>query len=437
MMRRVLVLLLFLFAAATGLQAAEPIIRVEILTQPPIVPGQQVQIQVDVLAPNFFLSPPKFPLFDLPNAVVTLPDERAVNLTETINGESYAGVRRDYIVTPQIAGDFILPPASITFTYAAVPGQPGTAGAVTLPPEKFTVAGAPAGATAAAQKVTVAQDLDRDPRSLKSGDTLVRTLTVTAQGMQAMMIPVPDFTAPDGVRLYPHDPVLTDKLDQAQGTIGGERIDRVTYAFETAGDYQLPAIEIAWYDPATQKREVARAPEIDVSVEAAAGFTPAIKPPEVGQEAAPKGAHLWQALPWIASGLAGLVLLTWLVSWLVAHMRAWRQARRLSYEQSEACSFQHFSAACREGASDRVYGALQSWAGRAKTAPLGDWLRGSGDGAALAEYEKLERALFAPQPEAGSYDAAKLLAGIADARRKWLDRRAAVAAPAALPPLNP
>lgn len=431
MTRRLFLLLLFLLAMTTGLPAGEPLLRVEIVTKPPIVPGQQVQIQVYVLAPNFFLSPPKFPLFDLPNAVVTLPDERAVNLTETINGESYAGIRRSYVVTLQTAGDFTLPPAAIPFTYAAVPGQPGVQASVTLPPEKFTVGGAPAGGGAAAQKVTVTQDLDGDPKTLKAGDTLVRTITVTAQGMQAMMIPVPDFTAPAGVRLYPHDPVLTDKLDQAQGAIGGTRIDRVTYGFEKAGTYTLPAIEIAWYDPGTQKNEVAQAPEIAVTVAAAAGFTPAIKPPEI-VEPEPREPVNVRLLAGVAAGLVGLVLLAWLVVRLWRALAAWRQARRIRYQQSEAYSFRQFSTACRSGEAPAVYAALQSWAGRAKVAPLREWLKGD---AVLADYEGLEARLFAGA--SGSCDVPRLLAGITEARRHWLDQQTAVSMPAALPPLNP
>ncbi|MFZ5677498.1 MAG: hypothetical protein ACOZAM_31445 [Pseudomonadota bacterium] len=431
MMQRCLILMFLLLAMTTGLWAGEPVVRIKLLTQPPIVPGQQVQIQVDVLAPNFFLSPPKLPLFDLPDAVVTLPDERAVNLTETINGESYAGVRRNYVVTPQVAGDFILPPAGITFTYAAVPGQPGTQGSVTLPPEKFTVAGAPAGGAAAAQKVTVAQDLDRDPKSLKAGDMLVRTVTVTAEGMQAMMIPVPDFTAPEGVRIYPHDPVLTDKLDQAEGAIGGTRVDRVTYGFEKAGSYRLPAIEIGWYDPRTQKNEVAQAPEIAVTVAAAAGFTPAIRPPEA-VEPAPREPIDIRLLALIAAGVVGLVFLAWLVvrGWHAFSVR--RDARRLRYEQSEAWSFRQFETACRGGEDNAVYAALQSWAGRAKVAPLRDWLKGD---AVLGDYERLEARLFAGASDA--FDASKLLGGITGARRRWLAREALVTTPPALPPLNP
>ena len=82
-----LAVLLFALISAAPLHAAEPVVRVDILTPAPIVAGQQVQVQVDVLVPNFFLSPLQFPIFDLPNAIVTLPDVRALNLVETIDGD--------------------------------------------------------------------------------------------------------------------------------------------------------------------------------------------------------------------------------------------------------------------------------------------------------------------------------------------------------------
>src|SRR5262249_12459259 len=144
-----------------------------------------------------------------------------------------------------------------------------------------------------------------------------------------------------------------------------------------------------------------------------------------------------KVLPWIPAGLALFALLVWILPRLWVSMRTWREAQRLRYRQSEAYSFKQFSTACKEGAGASVYAALQSWAGRAKTAPLSGWLRGSGESAVLAEYEKLESALFAARPQNEPYDAAKLFAGIADARQKWLKRRAQVSASGALPPLNP
>ena len=227
----------------------------------------------------------------MPNAVVTLQDD-AQNLTETIDGTAYAGIRRTYLITPQAAGDYTLPQVDITFTYAAVPGQPPANGSVTLPPTSFTVAGVPGSGsgpgTAVAARVTIEQAVDGgDLENLKVGDAVVRTITITAEGIQAMMIPPPTVDAPSGVRMYRQDPVLKDETTDRGEFVGGRRTDRATYVFEQPGDYTLPAIEIAWFNPATGKSEAARAPEIKVAVSVNPGASPAIAPEPPPIEAAP------------------------------------------------------------------------------------------------------------------------------------------------------
>lgn len=422
---------------AQPLHAAEPFARVEILTPEPIVAGQQVQVQVDVLVPNFFLSPPQFPIFDLPNAVVTLPDTRAMNLVETVNGESYAGIRRTYVVTPQAPGDFVLPPAPITFGYAAVPGQ-SAKGAVALPSKRFHVigTGAASGKVAAATELTISQTLDRDPGRIKAGETLVRTITVVTEGMQAMMIPPPRFSAPDGVRIYPHDPVLSDGTVGRQGSIGGSRIDSVTYAFEKAGDYVLPAVEIGWYDPSRQSQEVARTPVIVVSVADDAAFKPAIAPPPAAGETTLPATSPWStALPWAAAG-ALLAASAWLVARLWPRLRERWRARRLAKEQSEVAYFQRFEEACRTGDRRAIHAALDAWSRRAGIAPLSQWLSGAGDEATGAELERLERSIFSVPPLPGPYDADKLAAGLSLARRRW-QADVGQGPTSALPALNP
>lgn len=435
---RCLIAVLLVLSYAVPLHAAEPTVRVDILTPEPIVSGQQVQVQVDVLVPNFFMSAPQFPNIDIPNAIVTLPDVRAQNLVETIGGESFSGIRRLYLVTPQAPGDYVLPPATISFAYAAVPGQ-ATDGSVTLPPVKFTVAGvpgAPAGNVATA--LTVTQTLDREPTGLKAGDTLVRTVTASAEGMQAMMIPVPDFTAPESVRIYPHDPVLSNE-EGSGSLVDGKRIDRVTYAFEKPGSYVLPAVQIDWYDPVSQKPEVAQAPEIAVSVAEAAAFKPAIAPPATPEEPVAAARKVWlKYVPWVAAVVAGFAILAWLVTRALPRLGARRQARRLEYQQSEMAHFRRFQEACHSGNVSSIYSSLDSWSRRANVFPLTDWLDKNGDAATLAEFERLENKMFSTKPDSTPDAPQYLLGGISRARKQWLSKeRLRAMAPAALPELNP
>lgn len=427
--------LLLLLIVPVRLWAADPTVRAEIVTQGPYVPGQQILIQVDVLAPNFFLSSPQLPLFDLPNAVVTLSDARAQNLTETIDGETYAGIRRNYLVTPQVAGSFVLPPAPITFNYAAVPGQ-STPATVTLPPLTFTVAAAEgaAGGAAAATGLTVVQALDRDPAALKAGDMLVRTVTVTAHGLQAMMIPVPTFTAPEGVSVYSHDPVLSD--DSSGGLSLAMRTDKVTYGFEKPGTYALPAVDFSWFDPSTQKNDVATAPAVTAVVAESPAFRPVIAPP-VQVEPEQTVARDWAPYALAGAGLlAAMVLIGWLGTRLWPRFFAWRSLRRTEKEQSEPAFFRRFVSACRSGDPLASYTALDAWARRAGAGPVASWLKQLGDHAVQEEFLRFQRATFGPKVEPA--DLEQLATLMVRARAKWR----ALEAPrkgrlSALPQLNP
>ncbi|MET0941909.1 MAG: hypothetical protein ABWY13_11155 [Mesorhizobium sp.] len=423
----------------TAAWAADPVIRAQILTPPPIVAGQQVQVQVDVLVPNFFMSAPQFPLFNLPNAIVTLPDTGALNLTENIDGEAYAGIRRVYVITPQIGGDFTLPPATIPFTYAAVPGQP-TNGVVTLPQEKFTVGGAAGAAdsmAATAAKLTVTQSLDREPTGLKAGDALVRTVTVTAEGMQAMMIPTPQFDAPEGTRIYKQDPMLSDHAGN-QGSIGGKRIDRVTYQFEKPGSYTLPAAQISWYDPSERRNEIAEAPGIAVTVLEEAAFKPALAPPPSLTEAPSTLPFEWRRyLPWTVGAFA-LFLLGWITVRLLPQFQQWRERRRLQRGNSEPAFFRRFEEACRNGDQLAAYAALDAWSRRVHIGPVDAWLAVAADVPTQQEFAAYERMVFGNAQRTEAWDPAKLLAGIGRSRTALLARKHAQGDVAgALPPLNP
>ena len=230
----------FLDIAEQG--AGPPVVRVTIDAKSPVLVGQQVTVRVQVLVPNFFMSGLEFSAINIRGTIVARPGADAEHFSETIRGERYAGIAQSFVVTPQQAGEFTLPPARITFTYAATPGQ-ATDGAVTLPPRSFAVklpaGGLAPGATPGTPvaKVTVTQSLDRGVDGVKVGDALTRTVSAFAERTPATMIPPPAFDAPAGVRVYRMDPVLSDETKDRVGLIGGHRTDRVTYLFEKPGDY--------------------------------------------------------------------------------------------------------------------------------------------------------------------------------------------------------
>ncbi len=443
-MRSALVAMLAL-AMGVAHAAGKPLVRVEIEGKPPFLVGQQIKVNVTVFAPNFFMSAPELPALDIPGAVATVSEGTEQNVNETIDGESYAGIQQTYLIVAQQAGEFTLPPVKITFQYAAEPGKPPTDGAVALLPQTFTAA-LPAGAETAGgpapvARVTITQTLDRDFKGLKVGDTLTRTVDVFAEGTQAMMIPPPTFEAPPEVRVYRQDPVLTDVTQDRVGFVGGRRIDRATYVFEKPGDYTLPAIETPWFSATAGQQEVARAPEIRVTVAPNPGFKPAIAPEGPSATSLPSpvtGFNGQRWLPWAISVLTAVVIIAWLLHRYGSRYSAWSDARRRAREVSEAAYFTRVEEACRANDPAGAYRALGDWVRRAGVVSIAAWCAEVGDPELRAEIPAIEQRLFAGRGQAGAWDGRILSSALGNARRAWLASRSSAAERLpALPALNP
>lgn len=317
--RHALAIVIVLAAPAFAF-AQEPVVRVSIRQPRPYLVGQEVRIDVQVLVPNFFMSPLRMPQLDVPGAVVTLPDESGLNINETVSGMSYAGIQRSYVFVAQSAGSYALPPGVITFTYAAQPGKPAE-GRVAIPPTTIDVewpagmAPPPEAAGMIVGRTTVTQTIDGDPATVRVGGALTRTITITAERTQPMFIPPPSLTAPDGVRAYPKDPVLSQQQDErSRALVSGRRVDTVVYSFERPGTFVLPAVEVPWFNLQARRQETARAPQIAVTVTAAtttAGIAP--EAPVAPVAPARRVAPLWRrVMPYaLAMLVVALLPLFW------------------------------------------------------------------------------------------------------------------------------
>ncbi|MBP1886852.1 BatD family protein [Sinorhizobium mexicanum] len=434
-----LVLLAYWLVPASLASAADPFARATLATKGTLYTGQEVHIDVDVFVPNYFMTPPRFPLFDLSGAVVTIPDGSGVNLNETVNGESVSGIRKSYVVTPQTAGDYTLPPAEIPFGYAAVPGRL-TEGKVTLPPLKFTVEAAPGtaegGAGVTAVKVTVDQALDRDASGLHAGDALVRTITVRAEGLDAMMIPEPNFGSPAGARVYVQDPALSEERTPRGEPVAGVRKDAATYVFAQAGSYRLPAIDIEWFDPQTRNIEQAEAPMVAVTVAAAPPVDTGLGPPAPVPQKPPFDWRLWAGVGAAAVVAAAII---WLAARLLSRAESWGEAWHRRRLDSEPEYFRHIEQTCRDHDLTRLSQTLDAWSRKSGNIPLSRWLDRFADAATQRLFAEHQRALYGkPSGDRTRIDFGALRSGLRTARRNWLrSGPSATVRPAALPPLNP
>jgi hypothetical protein len=82
--------------------------------------GGLVELQIDVLTDTWFTSAPTLPDLKLEGALVTPPDGQAQHLNQTLDGQAFNGMRYSYLITPNVAQGFDIPP----LTMRATPGKP-------------------------------------------------------------------------------------------------------------------------------------------------------------------------------------------------------------------------------------------------------------------------------------------------------------------------
>ena len=253
-----LVMLLPLLVHATEPQVK---VRSQLLPSEKVLVGGTVVLQIDLLVDTWFNAAPRLPALTLDGAVVSAPSGEATHLNEQIDGKAFFGLRLNYQIIPEQARGFDIPPLAIEV-------QPGQgSGPLTVHSQALHfVARQPAGNAQqqhlVASQVQFSQTLEPSHTPLRVGDSVTRHLHVQALAAQAMLIPPPAFAQVDGLKRYPQTPVVKPLSDGRGGVSGGQREDAVTYVVTRSGRFQLPAIELHWWEAATAQARTATVPAL-------------------------------------------------------------------------------------------------------------------------------------------------------------------------------
>jgi hypothetical protein len=439
-MKRSLAPLLLLLPGLAAAQT-QPFLHARLVPGNHVIVGQPLRLEVEVFVPNYFTGAPDYPPFEMDGAIVTLSEDRPEHLNEQKNGITYAGIRRFYLIYPEQPGKFSIPTIQVTARYSATPPATSEA-ALHLPPLSF-VAALPAAAQdldyfLPTSRLTIRQDWSGPLTHLHAGDSISRTVIITAQKMQAMLIPPVTFSAPDGVRVYTKNPIVENKKSPIGEFLAGVRTESTSYVFTQAGDYRLPAIEITWWDLNSQKPETSQLPEANIQVDAAGGYTSELPPQaEPPAPAKPQTQGVREYLPLLSKTGIALVLLTA----AILSLRRWGllilqrlRGLRDHWRDSEPAHWRRLKQALAHNDAARSYAFLLVW------------LRRSHAGTSLAEFQQmandprldeqilaLARTLYAGG-KGEDWNGRSLLSTLAAHRKATTTRRLVRAH---LPPLNP
>ncbi len=401
--------------------------------------SQAATLHVEVYTDAFFTSGISLPPLTIPGAIVKLSDERPLHLNTTVKEASWTGIEHKYTITPIVAADLDIP----AFEVSAHAGPASTPVTATTQPVKLQVsAPADAGDAFITHDLQITQKTDADLTALKVGDSFSRTVELTATGTPAMFIPDVDFGEIDGLKAYPATPALLDSAPDQP--LVGKRTFTVNYVVQRAGDYELPAVSIPWWNLQSKQLGQASVPALQVHAIAAPPPPAPFALPQDEPQVQPAKALDWRRIGVVVSVAIAALLLAW---WLAPHVsRGVRQLsrrhseRRARHLASEPYAYRQLQAKLRKRDDDDVPAALYRWLDRvAPSSPEAATTTAfAGDAQLLAACEELLAARYGTNVGATDGTLSRLRHRLPAARRDLLrtpdPRRGKTHS---LPPMNP
>ena len=346
-MRLLLSLICLALPVASIVAQEAPIVRATVVPAEVAV-GEPLRLQVTVLVPTWFVRPPEFPSFELPNAVVRLPPDSSRPTSERIGGDTWSGITRNYRIFPLVGANYVLDELKISVDYAN-PGSSPSSATVAIPPVRFSAV-VPSGAEGlspylAGRSLRLDRQFDGDMGSLAVGDAITVMHVVELDGLPAIFLPpLFDIVEMPGVAAYANTPSVED------GVVS-RRSESVTYVFETGGAFTVPPVQLRWWNTDTSTIETATLPEISLDVAGPAFATVASGPDAESRN--------WLSIA-VLGTIATLVIL--LLPRLLIGLRQQYLEYATKRKNSEAYRFGEVRKALRRKEFDRAYAQLLSWA---------------------------------------------------------------------------
>ncbi len=338
--------------------------------------------------------------------------------TSTRDGRTYRVIERRYAMFPQSSGELHIPPVqfdgevadlgsgSTSFARIFTPGR-----RVRLRTEEYrlTVRARPAefeGRTwLPGKSLSLVEQWSDDPAGMGVGEPLTRTIIVKAAGLRGDQLPELEFAEPEGVRVYPDQPMIGSASDA--DLIYGSREQRFAIVPLREGEVTLPEIRIRWWDTTADAPVDALIPartlSVGPAVAQAEGFLDALSAPASGADT--EGAPVGGGGEPVSGGGWRWASIALFALWAATAFAWWRTRRAATAATPEdvraparARARRALNAACAAGRAEDARDAVLEWAVAAwpETPPrsLGEAARRL-DPPLTARLHELDRYLYA------------------------------------------
>lgn len=393
--------------------------------------GQRIRLDVLLLVPSQFTGVPAFDLPGVKDALLLRVgggDARPTFGSERVDGVTYVSARYQFAAFFQRSGDFTIPPFEVRF--ASVEGFGKEPEWHTEATQEHGVSiESPAGTERlrvllSTTKLDVEDGWDRSTDGARVGDAFTRTISMRAQDVPGLLLPVLPLERVEGLEAYPSDPSVDTAT--GRGAFVGTRVEHVTYICATEGTAVVPTLTLRWWNVATETLESV---ELDgVTFDIAAGAVV----PETEDPVAPGSTRGWSRWWTAILAVTGVVIV--LIVTQRARLAAWRDARRSRWRASERGRFAALRAELSGDDARSSLTALYRWldvrGGRGEAATIEGLCRSVGDPELDRELEAL---VGAASGSTDSWSGVRLRTRLQGARS---EEREAKREPCALPPLN-
>ncbi|MBL4582132.1 MAG: protein BatD [Gammaproteobacteria bacterium] len=226
---------------------------------------------------------PQFTELEMENSVIQLigsPNQ----YEKLIDGDRYGVYEKRYVIFPQRSGPLEIP--DILFRGEVTDGSSNfvfrnlNTRRVTAYIEGITIDVLERPAVAMADdswlpvsNLTLEESWNTDIYNLKVGDSVVRTITMTADGLDGAVLPPFSPTEIDGLNLYP-DPAEIERTF-VEGAIVGTRIETTSMVPIDSGNIVIPEISIPWWNIETNQLEATIIPATRLVIATVTGDIPA------------------------------------------------------------------------------------------------------------------------------------------------------------------
>ena len=227
--------------------------------------NEQIILYIEVATPRWFTGGTRISSIEIPNVVVKQRNQLATNFTERRvtkekGAQTWSHQRWEITLYPQDIGQYRVPQTPVRVQVSAPDGSNVT-GELYTQPLNFN-AKRPSGLLSNEDVWVSASDLKLEQQwnqsnqdeTLKVGDAITRTVTVSGSDTLAMLIPTLIPTGSDsGYQHYTQPNQLSDT--QVRGNYQSSRTEESVYVLQDGGELYFPPVEIMWWNTQSQQLE--------------------------------------------------------------------------------------------------------------------------------------------------------------------------------------